>query len=300
MGSLEKTVSRATILPKAAGTWRFVRRYPVLPGLIVALILVCAVFAPWLAPHDPIRGNLRERNVPPMWYSEGSSAHIIGTDQLGRDVLSRVIFGARISATIAAVVLVVSSVIGTTAGMVSGYLGGHWDNLIMRFVDFSLAIPFVLIALAVVSVMGQSFTMIIALLLLFSWAAFARQVRAEALQLKTTDYVALAKVAGASGGRIMLRHILPGVTNTAIVVASLRVGMLILMEALLSFLGAGVPAPTPTWGGMVSDGRDFIALAWWISFFPGMAIFLTVAAFNFLGDWMRDYFDPRLRQLVSL
>ena len=219
---------------------------------------------------------------------------------MGRDVLSRVIFGARISATIAAAVLVVSSVIGTTAGMISGYLGGHWDNLIMRFVDFTLAIPFVLIALAIVSVMGQSFTIIVALLLLFSWAAFARQVRAETLLLKTTDYVALAKVAGASGGRIIFKHILPGVTNSAIVVASLRVGMLILMEALLSFLGAGVPAPTPTWGGMVSDGRDFISLAWWISFFPGMAIFLTVAAFNFLGDWMRDYFDPRLRQLVPL
>lgn len=277
--------------------WKTLRRYPVLPGVIVVIVIVCAVFAPWIAPQDPLKGGLLDRTAPPMWYPDGTSRHILGADPMGRDLLSRVIYGARISATIAAVVLTAGGILGTLIGMLSGYLGGQWDNLIMRFVDLSLAIPFILIALIVVIVFGQSFTTIVALLVLFSWGAFARQVRAESLQLKTLGYVSLARVAGASSAWIIRKHILPGVINTVLVVATLRVGTLILMESLLSFLGAGIPAPTPAWGAMVADGRDYVSSAWWISFFPGLAIFLTVAAFNFLGDWLRDYFDPRLRQL---
>jgi len=289
--------TRGTLVTVGAASWRFMRRYPVLPVAIVVVVAICAIFAPLISPADPLKGGLRDRNAPPMWYPNGSSAHILGADPMGRDLLSRVIHGARISMTIAAVVLTAGGVLGTVVGMVSGYLGGRWDDFIMRVVDFSLAIPFVLIALVVVIVVGQSFGAVVWLLVLFGWSAFARQVRAETLSLKTMDYVSLARISGASAFRIMLKHILPGVVNTAVVIATLRVGTLILTEALLSFLGVGIPAPTPAWGAMVNDGRDYISTAWWVSFFPGLAIFLTVAAFNFLGDWLRDYFDPRLRQL---
>ena len=277
--------------------YRFVRRWPIIPVAIVVLLVLCAAFAGLIAPHDPERGDLRERNVPPLWSPEGDTKHILGTDPQGRDILSRIIFGARISLIIAAVVLCTGGVGGTLLGLVAGYAGGFTDELIMRLVDITLAIPFILVAMVVVIVAGQSFTIIVILLIAFSWNAFARQVRAETLQLKTADYVALATVAGASTWRIMFRHILPGVTSTLLVIATLRVGQLILTESILSFLGVGIPPPTPAWGVMIADGRSYLATAWWVAFFPGMAIFLTVLAFNFLGDWLRDWFDPRLRQI---
>jgi peptide/nickel transport system permease protein len=179
----------------------------------------------------------------------------------------------------------------------SGYFGGYVDEIVVRIMDISLAIPFLLLALIVVMVFGASLTVLMGVLALSTWAGPARLVRSQVLQLKTLDYVALAKVSGASTFRILYKHILPGVTNTIIVVATLAVGSVILSEAILSFLGAGVPPPTPTWGSMVADGRDYLGSAWWVAFFPGMAIVLTVLAFNFLGDWLRDWFDPRLRQL---
>jgi len=278
--------------------WRFFRTWPVLPLAILTVLISCALFAPLIAPHDPLVGDLRAPTMQPAWYPEGSSKYLIGTDTLGRDILSRVIFGARISLIVAAVVLGLGAVGGSLFGLVAGYYGGQVDEVLMRFVDFTLAVPFILIALVVVIVLGQSLTVIIVLLAVFGWGGFARQVRAETLSLRTRDYVALAKVAGAGTAQILYRHILPGVVNTLIVVATLRVGTLILTESILSFLGVGVPPPTPSWGSMVSDGRDYLDTAWWISFAPGLAIFLTVLGFNFLGDWMRDRFDPRLRQLV--
>ncbi len=213
-------------------------------------------------------------------------------------MLSRVIYGARISLIVAAVSLLIGGTVGTTLGMVSGYFGGWVDEVIMRVKDVKLAIPLILVALVVVIAIGQSFAVLVGLLAVNSWSGFARQVRGETLQLKTRDYIALAKVAGASTPRIILRHIFPGVVNTVLVLASLQVGGLILTESILSFLGAGVPPPTPTWGSMVSEGRTYLAGAWWIAFFPGVAIFLTVMAFNFLGDWLRDRLNPRLRQLT--
>lgn len=277
---------------------RFFQTWPVFPSLILAVLITCALFAPLIAQHDPLVGDLRAPNTPPSWYPEGSAKYLIGTDPLGRDLLSRVIFGARISMLVAAIVLSLGAVSGTSIGLIAGYYGGQTDEVLMRFVDFTLAIPFILVALTVVIVLGQSLTVIIILLVIFGWGGFARQVRAETLSLRTADYVALAKVAGASTPQIIYRHILPGVINTIIVVATLRVGTLILTESILSYLGVGVPPPTPSWGSMVSDGRDYLDTAWWVSFAPGMAIFLTVLAFNFLGDWARDRFDPRLRQLV--
>ena len=197
----------------------------------------------------------------------------------------------------AGVALSIGITVGVTLGMLSGYFGGWVDEVIMRVIDLQLAIPLILIALVIVIVVGQSFIVLVGILSVNSWSVFARQVRGETLKLRTTDYVALAKVAGASTPRILYRHILPGVFNIVIVLATLQVGNLILTEAILSYLGAGIPPPTASWGSMISDGRTYLSSAWWISFFPGMAIFLTVLAFNFLGDWLRDRFDPRLRQL---
>jgi peptide/nickel transport system permease protein len=199
---------------------------------------------------------------------------------------------------VAAIVLTFGAIGGTLLGLVSGWFGGQVDEIAMRFVDFTYATPFILVALVVVIVLGQSLAVIIVLLVIFSWNSFARQTRGETLKLKTEAYVDMARIAGASTAHILWRHLLPGVVNTVLVLVSLRVGSLILTEAVLSFLGVGVPPPTPAWGLMVSDGRDYIDTAWWVTVFPGAAILLTVLAFNFLGDWLRDHFDPRLRQAL--
>ena len=280
-------------------SFRFMRRWPVIPGAIAVALVTAAVFAPLIAPYDPIIGDLRAPETPPFWHEEGSSDHFLGTDALGRDIWSRIIFGTRISLLIAGVVLSTGAVGGTILGIVAGWFGGAVDEFIMRLVDLFMAIPFILVALVVVIVLGQSLTIIIALLAIFSWGAFARQMRGETLQLRALDYVDISRICGASDIRIMARHIFPGVINTLLVLSTLRVGQLILTESILSFLGVGVPPPTPAWGLMVADGRNYLGTAWWIAFFPGMAIFVTVLAMNFLGDWMRDEFDPRLRQTVQ-
>ena len=277
----------------------FARRWPVLPFFVLGLLILAAVFAPLLAPHAPTQGDLNLRLIPPVWDTEGSWDHILGTDPLGRDVLSRLIFGARISLMIATIVLSFGVVGGVTLGLVAGYYGGQIDELLMRFVDFTLAIPFILVALVTVIVLGQSLTVIIGLLVIFSWSGFARHTRAETLQLKTMGYVEMARVTGASTPRILYRHILPGVVNTVVVITTFSIGGLILTEATLSFLGVGVPPPTPAWGVMVSDGRSYAATqGWWVTVFPGIAIMLTVMSMNFLGDWLRDRWDPRLTQLL--
>ena len=227
----------------------------------------------------------------------GSTAHLLGTDQQGRDILSRIIFGARITLILVTVTLVIGGAIGTLLGLISGWYGGLVDELIMRLVDIKLSIPLVLLALVFVLTFGQSFKIIVIILVLNIWTRFARQIRGEVLQLKNMDYVAMAKVTGASTPRILMKHIFPGTLNTLIVIATLQVGFVILVEAVLSFLGAGVPPPTPAWGSMVADGRDYLAVAWWISTVPGLAILFTVMSLNLFGDWLRDRLDPRLRQL---
>ena len=282
-----------------AASWRFMRRWPVIPVVILVVMVVCAIFAPLLTTHNQEYGDLRAPNTPPSWLAGGTLKYPLGTDQLGRDILTRIIYGARISLQVAAIVLVFGAIGGSVIGLISGYFAGQVDELLMRVVDLSLAIPFILVALTVLIVLGQSLTVIILLLIMFSWGGFARQVRAETLSLRTLDYIALAKVAGAGPLLILSKHILPGVINTIIVVSTLQVGSLILTESILSFLGVGIPAPTPAWGVMVADGRDYLDTAWWLALFPGLAIFLTVLAFNFLGDWLRDRFDPRLRQIAN-
>lgn len=273
------------------------RRLPVLTVLILALLAFAAIFAPALAPYHPVRGDLRQRETPPAWQEGGSMAHVLGTDQHGRDILSRMMHGARVSLTFAALTMIIGVALGALLGAISGYAGGHVDEIIMRLVDLANALPFLLAALVMVSVFGASFRTLLIILSLFAWGGYARQVRGEVLQLKEMDYVALAKVAGASPLRIVWRHLLPGVTNTLIVVATLGTGQIILAESTLSFLGVGIPPPNPAWGSMVSDGRNYIATAWWIAVIPGAGIGLTVVSLNFLGDWLRDYFDPRLRQV---
>jgi len=213
-------------------------------------------------------------------------------------VFSRIVYGARISLLVSSTVLAAGLVIGTTVGLISGYFGGNTDELLMRLVDIKLSLPFILVALVVAIVFKPSLLLVVILLALFFWSSFARQVRAETLHLKTLDYVMAARVAGASNLRIMIKHILPGVFSTIIVIATLTIGTVILVESVLSYLGVGVPAPTPAWGAMVADGSQYLQSAWWIALFSGAAIFFTVLGFNFLGDWLRDNLDPRLRQLV--
>lgn len=227
----------------------------------------------------------------------GFPKYILGTDHLGRDLLSRTIYGARISLIMAAVTLGVGGTLGIALGLMAGWYGKWVDELIMRLVDIELSLPLILVALVLVVSLGQSLTIIVAVLAIWIWPRFARMVRGEVLTLKTADYVSLARVAGASTFRIMFVHLLPGTINTLIVVATLQVGTVILVEATLSFLGAGVPPPEPAWGSMVADGRDRLADAWWIATIPGLAVLITVMSLNLFGDWLRDKLDPRLRQM---
>ena len=290
--------------------WAFVRAWPILPGAIVALMVFTAVFAPLVAPSDSRKQSLADSRHPPVWFgnpelterdiargTEKSGLYRLGADELGRDVLTRVVFGARLSLQIVVVALTSGVLVGTLLGLFAGYWGGWIDELIMRLVDFWLALPFILVALVVAIVWGQSLMIMLGLLALLAWSPFVRNIRAEVLTLKELDYVNMARVAGATGSRIMIRHLLPGVFNTIVVIATLRVGSLILAEASLSFLGVGIPPPTPAWGLMVAEGRQWLTTAWWISFFPGLAIFLVVMSLNFFGDWLRDKLDPRLRQV---
>ncbi|MEX2378470.1 MAG: ABC transporter permease [Dehalococcoidia bacterium] len=276
--------------------WQFVRRWPVIPVFILTILLIMGLGAPWLAPDDPIRQSLADRNAPPS-FVDGSSSHLLGADHVGRDLLSRMLYGARISLAVMAIALSAGLVVGTTLGIISGYFGGLTDEIITRAVDIWMGFPFLLLALIVAIVIGSSVPIVMGLLALLAWSSFVRNVRANVLVLKEADHVAMARVMGASTLRILVRHIMPGIVGTVTVIASLQVGQLILAEATLSFLGAGIPLPTPSWGNMIADARDYLQTAWWTSTFPGLALFLTVMALNFLGDWLRDRLDPRLRQI---
>lgn len=261
------------------------------------MLVIPAIFAQWLAPYDPLIGDLGKRLTPPFWEPGGSMDHLLGTDKQGRDVLSRIIYGSRISFSVSMVVVVLTTTFGVALGLFAGYQGGKVDAVIMRFVDGFYAMPFILTALVIVSVFGPGYGTMLFIASLFAWIGDCRQIRAEVLTLKELDYVARAKVAGASTPRILFRHLLPNVTPTITVLATLQVGSTILLESTLSFLGVGIPRPTPSWGVMVADGRDHILAAWWLSFLPGLAIMLVVLSVNLLGDWLRDHLDPKLRQV---
>jgi peptide/nickel transport system permease protein len=272
-------------------------RLPWIPCAIIAALAVAAVFAPLIAPRSPTEQSLPDKLLPPVWEEGGSRAHLLGTDALGRDMLSRLLYGARVSLTAAACALLAGGGLGLAIGVLAGYTGGRVDAAAMRVVDATLSFPTILIALLLAVSLGQGLRTIVLAIAFIIWARFARVVRGEVLAVKARDFVALARVHGCSGLRIMAVHILPNVTNTFMVLLTLHIGFVIIVEASLSFLGAGIPPPTPSWGQMVADGRSYIASAWWISVVPGAAIMLVVLAFNQFGDWLRDWLDPRLRQM---
>ena len=273
------------------------RRVPWIPICIIAIMVSMALFAPLLAPYSPIDQTLRDKLIPPFWVDGGGIDHVLGTDAFGRDMLSRLIYGARVRLIVAALALTAGGGVGLLIGIVSGYFGGAVDNALMRLVDAAFTFPAILFALLLAVTMGQGLGTLVLAISLLLWASFARVIRGEVLSLKQRDFVALAKVRGCSSARIMLTHILPNVLNTFMVLVTLNIGVVIIAEASLSFLGAGIPPPTPTWGLMVSDGRGRIAEAWWVSLIPGIAITLLVLSVNVFGDWLRDRLDPRLRQL---
>ncbi len=273
------------------------REAPVFPLAILLLLVITAVLAPVLAPGSPTEQDLGKRLLPPGWVEGGSWDYPLGTDLFGRDIVSRVIYGARISLMISVTAIGVGGLLGILVALPAGYLGGMVDLLLMRAVDAALSIPTILIGIVLAVTLGPSYEAVIFVIVLFVWPRYARQVRGETLAIKQRDFIALAKIAGSSSARIIICHIFPNLVPTLLVLSSLQVGAAIIMEATLSFLGVGIPPPAPAWGVMVADGKDLVVSAWWVSLFPGIAILLTVLSLNLLGDWLRDRLDPKLRQV---
>ena len=349
--------AKSTKRSSGGNVWHFIqeaRRYPLLPiSVMLAVLILPAIFANVIAPHDHIKADLRSRLEPPGWVGPKSSIKIIvekvrdgatqfsiddigrlkqgeqvgqtiqdpsnlqlgdqieiirrtdggwskpfGTDKLGRDILSRIIFGSRVSIMVAIYSIVISGAIGTILGLMAGYYGGWMDYVISRLIDIALAIPAILVALVLVVVIKPGMLPVVAVITGFLWSRYARMVRAETLILVQSDFISRAHVVGASDIRIMFRHILPNVVNSLVVLATLQVGFVIIFESALSFLGVGIPRPTPSWGSIIADGRELIIqTAWWVSLFPGIALVLTVLSMNLFGDWLRDKLDPKLRQI---
>ncbi len=281
--------------PDASRAWRKLTRNPtVLMGALVLLVVVgAALAAPKVAPHDPARQSLLRRFTPPLWEKGGNAAYPLGTDQIGRDILSRLIHGARISLLVGVSAVVVSLVVGVSLGLLSGFVGGRVDTVVMTIVDITLSFPQILLALAFVAAVGPSLITIIVVLGLTGWERYARVVRAEVLVLREKDFVEAARAMGAGTTRTLVRHMLPNTFSSIIVLSTLQVAQAILQEAALSFLGVGSGSAYPTWGQMIALGRDFVTVAWWLPTFPGLAILLTVLAINLVGDRLRDALDPR-------
>jgi len=248
-------------------------------------------------PHDPLLVRLMDSLTPPFWQEGGSATYLLGTDSLGRDILSRIIGGASISLQIGLIVVSISAGIGCLLALLSGFFGGWVDIIIMRVTDMMLSLPYLLIAIVLAAALGPSQGNVTLVLVIVGWAQYARVLRGEVLRIRESDFIRLAIVAGASKTRIMLRHIFPNIINTLVILATLQIGVVIITEASLSFIGVGVPPPAPSWGAIIAGGRNHIMNAWWLGTFAGVAIFLTVLSFNLLGDWLRVRLDPKFRQL---
>lgn len=265
-------------------------------GLIICTIwIICAIFAPLISPHDPNEKDINRRFVPPCWEKNGTSQYILGTDEVGRDVLSRLIYGSRVSLIVGIMAVIVSLIIGTTLGVIAGYFGGVVDAVIMRIVDVMLSFPFIFMALCLMAVLGASLINVIIVLGLTGWVPYARTIRAETLSLKEREFVTAANIQGCRSMRTIIRHIVPNVIDSAVVLGTLEMATAILSEASLTFLGLGVPPTIATWGSMVATGRNYIWSNCWLTIIPGIAIFLVCLSINFVGDWIRDVRDPRLR-----
>ena len=274
------------------------RRIPWLPvlglGFLVALIAV-AVAAPWIAPQDPTRQSLRARLVGPTLDAADGRAHLLGTDHLGRDVLSRVIYGARVSLIVGFAAVLTGGLVGATLGILAGFRGGGLDSAIMTVADAQLAFPFILLAIGIIAVLGPSFPTLVAVIGLSGWVAYARILRAQVLALRSREFVEAIQVLGGSVARVLLRHIVPNVMSSLVIIATLELARAIVLEATLSSLGLGIQPPTPSWGGMVYEGREYLDSAWWISTAPGVVLMLTSLVVSRVGDWFRDALDPNLR-----
>jgi peptide/nickel transport system permease protein len=270
---------------------------PYLSLAVFALVVIAAIGGENIAPHDPNGLDLGSAFKPPSWLEGGSIDYLLGTDNLGRDIFSRIIAGARISLEVAIYSIVISGGIGALIGMIAGYFGKSVDAIIMRLVDIQMSIPSLALALVIATVLSPSLTTVIAVISITYWTWYARIIRGEILSLKERDYVALARIAGCSTAAIFARHLLPNIMNTLLVLASLQVGQVIIFEASLSFLGLGIQSPDVSWGLMLADARNYITNAWWAITLPGIAIMLTCLSANLIGDWLRDTLDPRRRQL---
>jgi len=286
--------AKVSLLPKVLAS---LKGAPYIPLLIIVVFVLCAILANLITTQDAYSVQLPNRLIPPFWIEGGTLNHPLGTDPLGRDILTRIIFGARISVIIALTALTIGGGFGTLVGLTAGFYGGKIDTLLMRFADITLAFPLILFAILLVMVLGPSMVNVIIAISLVLWARYARVIRGEVLGLMQRDFIARAKVSGASDWRIMMRHLLPNVMPTLIVLLTLQVGWGIIVEASLSFLGAGIPPPTPAWGSMLADGREYVSTAWWVTTAPGISIMLVVLAFNLAGDWLRERLDPKQRGL---
>lgn len=298
------TVDAVTGLPprslalRLGGAWRWLvaKKPPWLAFLVILVLLVMTLAPGLLAPHDPNLQSLRTRLRPPFWSPGGDFSYPLGTDSLGRDLLSRIIYGTRVSLAVAGLALLLGGAVGTVLGLISGYAGGWLDAVLMRLADSMLAFPMILLAFLLAVTVGASFTTVIVAVSLVIWARFARVIRGEVLSLRERNFVKLARIAGCGTPRILAVHIVPNVFNTLVVLLTLQLGWVIIVESSLSFLGAGIPPPTPAWGSMIAEGRATLSRAWWACGMPGIALALTVLSFNLVGDWLRDVFDPKQRQ----
>ncbi|HEY7990171.1 MAG TPA: ABC transporter permease [Stellaceae bacterium] len=276
--------------------WRRLRRLPWLPIVLLAPVVICGIFGSAIFPHDPTTIDLMAPRKPPVWLDGGSWQYVLGTDQFGRDLLSRLMEGCRVALIIALSSVFLAALIGVTAGMVSGYYGGVVDNIIMRIADVVFAIPGILLIILIGGAVGGGFMTVLISIVLVSWVLYARVVRGETLVLRERGFVALARVANCSDARILVRHILPNLLPTVIVLTTLQAGFALLIEAAITFIGLGIQPPATTWGLLISEGRPYMTTAWWIPAFAGLAITITVLGTNLLGDWLQEKFDPRRAQ----